>query len=166
MVINNFNTSFSFGRTGEAAVASLLASNGFEVSDLTNNSTYFHKGDLKASKASKDIFIEVKTDSAAATTGNLVIELITNVANKTDGWFKVSAADKYAFYLVETNEVILIDADELRTNYKQALHRIITTEELTPDNYYKQSVIGLLSIQHLQDLSSFRRIQLTEDYLQ
>ena len=165
MVTNNFNASFSFGRTGEVAVASLLASNGFSVTDLTDNTEYFHRGDIKASKDSQDIYIEVKTDAAAATTGNLVIELTTNVANKTDGWFKVSTADMYAFYLAQTKEVIFIDANELRTNYKQALHRIITTQELTPNNYYKQSVIGLLSIKHLKNLSSFRRVKLTEDYI-
>lgn len=165
MVTNNFNISFGFGKTGEAAVASLFASNGFSVTDLTDNPEYFHRGDIKASKDSQDLYIEVKTDAAAATTGNLVIELITNMANKTDGWFKTSTADKYAFYLAQTDEVILIDANELRTNYKQALHRIITTQELTPDNYYKQSVIGLLSIKHLKNLSSFRRIKLTEDYI-
>ena len=102
--------------------------------------------------------IEVKTDTAAAHTGNLVIELITNKALNKDGWFKVSTADKFAFYLEETNEVIFIDANELKENYKQALNRIYTTTQYECGYIYKEGVIGLLSITQLSNLSSFRRI--------
>ena len=155
---NDFNTAKTYGKKGETAVKQLLELSGFKVNDVANDSNYFHCGDLIAEKNNKSLFIEVKTDSYAAETGNLVVELITNIAWNKDGWFRVSTADKFAFYLIETNEVILIDANELKSNYKQALIRLITTEELTPDNYYKQSVIGLLTIDKLSTLSSFRRI--------
>ena len=155
---NDFNTAKTYGKKGETAVKQLLELNGFKVNDVANDSTYFHCGDLIAEKNNKSLFIEVKTDSYAAETGNLVVELITNIAWNKDGWFRVSTADKFAFYLEQSNEVILIDAKELKSNYKQALIRLITTEELTPDNYYKQSVIGLLTIDKLSTLSSFRRI--------
>lgn len=158
MKLNDFYTEKQKGKMGEETVKALLELNGFKVSDVSTNSTYFHCGDLIAEKDNKQVFVEVKTDTAAAHTGNLVIELITNKALNKDGWFRVSTADKFAFYLIETNEVILIDANELKSNYKQALIRLITTEELTPDNYYKQSVIGLLTIDKLSTLSSFRRI--------
>ena len=156
--LNDFYAEKQKGKMGEETVKALLELNGFKVSDVSTNSTYFHCGDLIAEKDNKQVFVEVKTDTAAAHTGNLVIELITNKALNKDGWFRVSTADKFAFYLIETNEVILIDANELKSNYKQALIRLITTEELTPDNYYKQSVIGLLTIDKLSTLSSFRRI--------
>ncbi len=156
--LNDFYAEKQKGKMGEETVKALLELNGFKVSDVSTNSTYFHCGDLIAEKDNKQLFVEVKTDTAAAHTGNLVIELITNKALNKDGWFRVSTADKFAFYLIETNEVILIDANELKSNYKQALIRLITTEELTPDNYYKQSVIGLLTIDKLSTLSSFRRI--------
>lgn len=155
---NSFNKAKEKGQTGEAAVKQLLELNGFKVNNVANDSNYFHCGDLIAEKNNKSLFIEVKTDTAAAHTGNLVIELITNKAFNKDGWFKVSTADKFAFYLEETNEVIFIDANELKENYKQALKRIYTTAQYECGYIYKEGVIGLLSITQLSNLSSFRRI--------
>lgn len=155
---NSFNKAKDKGKIGEVAVKQLLELNGFKVNDVANDSNYFHCGDLIAEKNNKSLFIEVKTDTAAAHTGNLVIELITNKTLNKDGWFKVSTADKFAFYLEETNEVIFIDANELKENYKQALNRIYTTTQYECGYIYKEGVIGLLSIAQLSNLSSFRRI--------
>ena len=155
---NSFNKAKDKGKIGEETVKHLLELNGFKVNDVSTNSTYFHCGDLIAEKDNKQVFVEVKTDTAAAHTGNLVIELITNKALNKDGWFKVSTADKFAFYLEETNEVIFIDTNELKENYKQALNRIYTTTQYECGYIYKEGVIGLLSITQLSNLSSFRRI--------
>lgn len=157
---NYFNKAIEYGRKGETAVATLLTNAGFEVSNVSTDSAYFHCGDLIAEKDNKKLFIEVKTDSYAAATGNLVVELITNVEWKKDGWLKVSTADKFAFYLEQSNEVILIDANELKENYRQAIRRFITTEQYEMGQFYKQGVIALLSIEILSKLSSFRRISL------
>ena len=157
---NDFNTAKTYGKKGETAVSTLLTQAGFEVSNVSTNPTYFHCGDLIAEKDNKKLFIEVKTDSYAAETGNLVVELITNIAWNKDGWFRVSTADKFAFYLEQSNEVILIDAKELKENYKDAIKRFVKTEQYEMGQFYKQGLIALLSINILSNLSSFRRISL------
>ena len=158
---NSFNKAKNFGNIGEAAVQQLLIDNGFEVLDTSENERYFDCGDILAVKPDgTNFFIEVKTDSAAAHTGNLVIELVTNKAYDKDGWFRTSKADKFAFYLIETNEVILIDAAELRENYISAMNAIKTTIQYECGYIEKEGVIALISIDKLTKLSSFRRIQL------
>ena len=157
---NDFNTAKTYGKKGETAVKQLLELSGFKVNDVANDSNYFHCGDLIAEKNNNSLFIEVKTDSYAAETGNLVVELITNIAWNKDGWFRVSTADKFAFYLEQSNEVILIDAKELKENYKDAIKRFVKTEQYEMGQFYKQGLIALLSINILSNLSSFRRISL------
>lgn len=54
---NSFNKAKDKGKIGEETVKHLLELNGFKVSDVSTNSTYFHCGDLIAEKDNKQVFV-------------------------------------------------------------------------------------------------------------
>ena len=147
------------GDVGEAVSKSILEACGFQVQDVSRNPDYYEKGDLIATKNGKSYFIEVKTDTRAHETGNLVVELISNVEAKRTGWFNYCKCDKYFFYLAKSNELIIVDRLELR---KCGCY-MNTCETEQNDNHiaYKTGVIGKISISKVKELCpSFRRIQL------
>ena len=158
---DGFEKASYYGNKGERAALELLERNGFTTQDVSSNPNFFTAGDIIATKNNQNYFIEVKTDTTAHITQNLVIELTSNKEAERDGWFHTSTADKFFFYLIGSNEMVILDGAELRTYYKKALVRIIETTQCDNCYTYKTGVIGLLSISELQKLcKSFRRIQL------
>lgn len=97
------------GDVGEAVCKNVLEACGFQVQDVSRNPDYYEKGDLIATKNGKSYFIEVKTDTRAHETGNLVVELISNMEAKRTGWFNYCKCNKYFFYLANSNELIIVD---------------------------------------------------------
>lgn len=97
------------GDVGEAVCKNVLEACGFQVQDVSRNPDYYEKDDLIATKNGKSYFIEVKTDTRAHETGNLVVELISNVEAKRTGWFNYCKCNKYFFYLANSNELIIVD---------------------------------------------------------
>ena len=97
------------GDVGEAVCKNGLEACGFQVQDVSRNPDYYEKDDLIATKNGKSYFIEVKTDTRAHETGNLVVELISNVEAKRTGWFNYCKYNKYFFYLANSNELIIVD---------------------------------------------------------
>lgn len=147
------------GDVGEAVCKNVLEACGFQVQDVSRNPDYYEKGDLIATKNGKSYFIEVKTDTWAHKTGNLVVELISNMEAKRTGWFNYCKCDKYFFYLAKSNELIIVDRLELR----KCGWYMNTKETEQSDNHetYKTGVIGKISISKVEELCpSFRRIQL------
>ena len=75
------------GRKGEALVASLFQSIGYNIQDVTRDAAYFAKDiDLIATKGEEQLLLEVKADSKVAATGNICIETIGNIAANKKGW--------------------------------------------------------------------------------
>ena len=97
------------GDVGEAVCKNVLEACGFQVQDVSRNPDYYEKDDLIATKNGKSYFIEVKTDTRAHETGNLVVELISNAEAKRTGWFNYCKCNKYFFYLANSNELIIVD---------------------------------------------------------
>ena len=97
------------GDVGEAVCKNVLEACGFQVQDVSRNPDYYEKDDLIATKNGKSYFIEVKTDTRAHETGNLVVELISNVEAKRTGWVNYCKCNKYFFYLANSNELIIVD---------------------------------------------------------
>lgn len=97
------------GDVGEAVCKNVLEACGFQVQDVSRNPDYYEKDDLIATKNGKSYFIEVKTDTRAHETGNLVVELISNMEAKRTGWFNYCKCNKYFFYLANSNELIIVD---------------------------------------------------------
>ena len=158
---DGFEKASYYGNKGERVALELLERNGFTTKDVSSHPNFFTAGDIIATKNNQNYFIEVKTDTTAHKSQNLVIEFSSNVEAGRDGWFHTSTADKFFFYLIGSNEMIILDGPELRTYYKKALTRILETTQCDNCYTYKTGVIGLLSISELQKLcKSFRRIQL------
>lgn len=67
-------------------------------------------------KTGEVITIEIKTDTH--TTGNLYIELKSNIEHNTQGWLYKSKADYIYYYFTKTNQLIAIDLESLQDHLR------------------------------------------------
>ena len=112
---------------GETQVKDYLRANGFTVADVSDYPEYWKIDvDILAYKESleDEIKIEVKNDKVISRTGNLFIELFTDVAKGRAGWFKITKAD-FIYYRDRENQLVYcLDFNELTTfidNFKDNL---------------------------------------------
>lgn len=155
----NFTNQNKIGKIGEAAVKDFLISKGYKVEDESNNRTVCHEGDLFTEFNGVKLKFEVKTDLKADQTGNLVIEYMTNLDKGSLGWFKLSTADYFAFYLYNTNEIIFLSYEDLHKAEQNCLVKRSTIGKMDGDQYVLAE-IGLIKIDLFKDYNSFRRVQL------
>lgn len=148
--IDGFWKAKNIGDLGESKVAAYITSKGYHVQNVAAGKQF----DLLVDNHVK---VEVKTDRAAATTGNLVFELISNAQLHRKGWMYTSAADKLMFYLPETNEIISVLFSEVRENFKSSVTRYKTTYQ-NDNGYLKEGKIALVPIAALESkCPSFKR---------
>lgn len=95
---------------GEQEVKDYLRANGYTVADVSDLPEFWKIDvDLLAYKESleDEVKIEVKNDKVISRTGNLFIELFTDVAKGRAGWFKITQAD-YIYYRDRENQTVYI----------------------------------------------------------
>lgn len=141
----NFEKSKQIGREAEVKVKSALEARGKKVEDVTENKEYWAKDiDFKVAwEDGESATIEVKADRRISETGNLCIELITNVAKQREGWISKCEAD-YIFYVdLKKNLSYCFALADLTQFLKERsrLVRVVHTKES-----HKQRVLGLISL--------------------
>lgn len=80
---------------------------------------YFRKVDvdfLIETSGRQFVWLEVKTDSMAARTGNMAYEVLSNKNFNTLGCLEKTAAGWIAYYVPDANKVYLMDAKKLRSH--------------------------------------------------
>ena len=71
---DGFEKASYYGNKGELVALDLLKRNGFTTQYVSTNPNFFTAGDIIATKNNQNYFIEVKTDTTAHKSQNLVIE--------------------------------------------------------------------------------------------
>lgn len=103
---------------GETQVKDYLRANGYTVADVSDFPEYWKIDvDILAYKETleDEIKIEVKNDGVISRTGNLFIELITDVAKGRAGWYEITQAD-YIYYRDKNNQIVYcLDFNDLST---------------------------------------------------
>lgn len=93
---------------GEIKCYNYLTASGYNVVDTTDNPDYWYQDiDFIAEQGGEQTTIEVKWDSCIARTGNMFIELISDIDNAKDGWYKFCKAD-YIFYGDSKNNLFYV----------------------------------------------------------
>ena len=115
---NKFNNDLHIGEIGEEKIYNYLTSLEFTqfVLDVRKDE-FFQQLDVDFVHCDKEgnfRKIEVKTDTMAHRTGNLVYEHTSNKHYNTIGCFEKTRADIMFYYLKETNELYTFTMDELR----------------------------------------------------
>ena len=107
---SNFTECVARGRTSEALVASFLLEKGWRIEDVTQDKTYQSlEIDLIAHKDGCRRSLEVKQENKVGSTGNLLLEIITNTKTGGEGWFSKCQAD-YIFWHDTQNQLLLVAA--------------------------------------------------------
>ena len=110
---SNFNEMNERGKLGEAVVASLLLSLGYEVEDVSGNEAY-QKQDIDF-VVNGNITVEVKTDFQISKTQNLLFEdVFFKEYGDVQGWMHYCTADYICFYDVESGKMYWIDGKVMR----------------------------------------------------
>lgn len=116
---SNFNATMALGAKSETVVANYLTSKGWQVTDRTKEKEYQDKDiDFTAIKADDFRSIEVKMDNRVGTTGNLLLETITNLKNGNLGWFNKTKAQYIFIHNTGDNQLIIAATDDLRAYLK------------------------------------------------
>lgn len=93
---------------GEVLAYQYLINNGYTVEDVSNNSDFYDKDiDFIATQEGKSHTIQVKWDNRIHETGNMFIQISTDIDNGKDGWFKFCKAD-YLYYGDSFNKLFYI----------------------------------------------------------
>lgn len=96
--------------SGEQEVKDYLRANGYTVADVSDIAFYQRIDvDILAYKdnLNDEVKIEVKNDGMISNTGNLFIELITDLDKSRLGWFNITGAD-YIYYRDRVNKQVYI----------------------------------------------------------
>lgn len=95
---------------GETQVKDYLRANGYKVADVSDYPAYWKIDvDILAYRdcIENELKIEVKNDGTISRTGNLFIELFTDLDKSKLGWFNITAAD-YIYYRDKINEKVYV----------------------------------------------------------
>lgn len=124
-------------RLGEYYASQYLKSQGYEVEDTTLNPDFWNKDiDFIARKGNKEITIEVKWDSRISDSGNMFVEIITDIDKGKQGWFEFCQAD-YIFYGDSQNNLFYVfKTDDLR----KFLRENKTQSRKAPDYNHQKKV--------------------------
>ena len=122
---------------GEENAYKYLVQQGYEVEDVSKNPEYWDQDiDLIATKDDEQMCVEVKWDSRIHQTGNMFIEISSNLEEGKDGWFLFCRAD-YLFYGDSINRIFyIIKMDDLR----EYLQQNQTEQRNAPDYRYNGTI--------------------------
>lgn len=102
---------FAYGRSGETAIMSYFRRFGYAVDDKTDDAFYRERDvDMVISKANKSFRVEVKTDTRAKETGNIIVEgMMHRVQGARRGWFYFCEADILCYYIENAQKAYFLD---------------------------------------------------------
>ena len=102
---------FVYGREGEQAIMNYFRRFGYLVEDKNNDSVYQGKDiDMIVSKNNQSFSVEVKTDTRARDTGNIIVERMMNrIQGSRRGWFYFCEADILCYYLQNIGKAYFLD---------------------------------------------------------
>lgn len=152
----NFKTDLVKGHRAEQVVKDVFTSltDKYTFQDVSNNPSYYHKGDLLATAADgRQIMIEVKNDEVIYKTGNVLCE--EEVYYKDADYFKDGYMySDYEIYCVVSEperKIYVIDFKVLKSIYRKGEEKIInhyaqySDVYLVPIGFIKQNG-GLIDV--------------------
>lgn len=155
-MLANFKTDLVKGHRAEQVVKDVFTSltDKYTFTDVSNNPSYYHKGDLLALAADgRQIFIEVKNDEVIHKTGNVLCE--EEVYYKEADYFKDGYMySDYEIYVVVSEperKIYIIDFKVLKSIYRKGENKIInhyaqySDVYLVPIGFIKQNG-GLIDV--------------------
>lgn len=143
-------------KPGEWELKRYLRKQGYEVEDVSDNPSYWYK-DIDLIVNSKTT-LEVKWDSRISKTGNIFLEICSNVEKNQPGWFKFCKAD-YLFYGNSIDEEFYVfNFKELKAHIKA--HKDEYQQRTAPD-YNKYGEITKRSIGYVVPLESLQGLYKT-----
>lgn len=130
-MLDNFYRDLEKGKKAEAIVLSAFsnATKDYKFEDVSNQRSFFYKGDIKAVAADgREIFIEVKNDSRIAETHNILCE--EEVYYKNADYYgsgnMESDSDIYVVVSQAEKKIYVIDFKILKSIYKKGEYKEIT----------------------------------------
>lgn len=149
------------GHKGEALVASLFQSIGYDVQDVSGDSSYFAKDiDLIVTKGEESLRLEVKADSKMAATGNVCIETIGNIAANKKGWIYYTEATHICFVDMVNCIIYIVRTSELLELLRQNKCAKLIRSQLEDGEYYKEAELALVSLNDLRQCKYYNEFQL------
>jgi hypothetical protein len=118
---------------GEQELKDWLRGYGYKVKDVSDNPNYW-KQDIDLIVNDK-ITIEVKWDSLLSSTGNLFIELVSDIDKNKDGWFRFCKADYLAYGAAEDKIFLIFKFDELKAHIEAHKDEYKTTTAADYNKY-------------------------------
>lgn len=161
--ITMFKDLLAKGHKGEALVANLFQTLGYEVQDVSKEASYFSKDiDLIATKGDEQLLLEVKADSRVATTNNVVIETIGNIAAAKKGWIYYTQATNICFVDMVNFIVHMVRTSELLELLRRGNCRKIIRPQLEDGEYYKEAELALVHLDELSKCQHYNKINIRE----
>ena len=155
-MLANFKTDLVKGHRAEQIVKDVFTSltDKYTFQDVSNNPSYYHKGDLLATAADgRQIYIEIKNDEVIYKTGNVLCE--EEVYYKDVNYFKDGYMySDYEIYCVVSEperKIYVIDFKVLKSIYRKGEEKIInhytqySDVYLVPVGFIKQNG-GLIDV--------------------
>lgn len=142
------------GKQGEVLVQRYLEAHNWKVINLTNCKDFFSKDiDFLIQKENEKHYIEVKFDYRIADTGNMFIEISTDLDNKKDGWFKFTQAE-FIWYGDKQNNLFYVFLLADLKKYIQEQEKILPTRKAA--DYDENQHIRKVSQGYLVSIDNFR----------
>lgn len=161
--ITMFQDLLAKGHKGEALVANLFQTLGYEVQDVSKEASYFSKDiDLIATKGDEQLLLEVKADSRVAATNNVVIETVGNIAAAKKGWIYYTQATNICFVDMINFIAYVVRTSELLELLRQGNYRTIIRSQLEDGEYYKEAELALVHLDELSKCQHYNKINIRE----
>lgn len=134
-----FKIDLMAAKTAEEIALSTFSSlsSDYTFTDVSNDRTYWHKGDILATTPQgREICIEVKCDGCIAATGNVLCE---DEVDYWDGGLRAgnfhSDYEIYCVYSPQKRKLVVMDFDVLRRHYKSGTFKTIHHADQTTYAY-------------------------------
>lgn len=157
---NAFKEMLEVGEIGEVAAERLLPQlyPNYKLIDVRQQANWQEKDvDYLLALAADVISLEVKTDRRMGETGNIYVELVSNVGTGRKGWFYYCQAEQIAFYDTENEELHIVSYSDLQQTMKTAYAREITITAYEGNGYTKQRKGALLPIRELAKAPTYNK---------
>lgn len=141
-------------RAGEYELKRYLRDKGRKVEDVSDNPRYWKKDiDLIVDDTET---VEVKWDALLADTGNLFIELYSDVYKRKEGWFKFCEASHLAYGDAKNKMFYIFDFAQLKAHIEahKAEYKKATAADYSKDGIKKWSEGYLVPVETLTGLYS------------
>lgn len=132
MKVHAFEASQEVGMAGEERVLHFLRQAGYEVEVIgyhggfdkstLDNPDFYIKSHRVPTKELVGKTLEVKTDTRAHETGNVILELVSNVGTGRQGWAYSTVADYLGYLCTGDSRLIIIPMSRLRERLKEDWH--------------------------------------------